>query len=242
MIKAISFDLWNTLITSNPAFKDAQLTLFSHFLNIDVLTLSPALHYLDKELDKKAEKTCVQTDFTERINLLAQKLACPLPTGAGKVQDLYDAQASLFLQHLPYESEEKIGKLLTILSTPNAHTLQTPLNKDGVMLFLVSNTGFIAGKTLRLAMDALNIGTQWKLMLFSDEIGYSKPDKRIFAPLLHETGLKSSDILHIGDNFITDYQGARKCGLASQLYTKHLPTFDANVDTINSLWELVKTN
>lgn len=227
MTKAISFDLWNTLIVSNPTFKTARLTLYSDFLGVSDTALAPVLLYLDKELDKKAEKTGLQTNFEERIQLLVQKMNLSLALPAGKLQELYALQEQLFLTCLPYPSEQQVGKLLN------------QLKQTGMLLFLVSNTGFIVGKTLRLAMERLEIGTQWDKMLFSDEIGYSKPDKRIFAPLQQIEGLQSHEILHIGDNFITDYQGARKNGFSARLYTRHLPAFDANLDTIASLWDIV---
>ena len=114
LLEAITFDLWNTLIISNHAFKQRQARLFSDFLEVSTDTLSPILHYLDKELDKKAEKTGLQTNFDERIQLLAQKLACNLPENT--LSELYTAQESLFLEHLPHPSEETVGKLLDMLT------------------------------------------------------------------------------------------------------------------------------
>lgn len=222
--QGLSFDLWNTLIVSNPAFKEAQIKLFSDFLEVSEERLSPALLYLDKELDKKAERTGLQTNFEERIRLLAQKLVCNLPETP--LAYLYEAQEALFLTHLPYPTEAEVGKLLELLVG------------KGLRLFLVSNTGFLAGKTLRLVLEKLEMDKVWDLMLFSDEIGYSKPDKRIFEPVLDY--FSASLLVHIGDNFITDYQGARKMGIHSLIYTKNLRNFDANLDTIHSLWDLLK--
>jgi|GEM_PF-95205 len=225
-MKAISFDLWNTLIISNPVFKTLQAQLFSDFLDVELALLSPALFYLDKALDKKAEKKGAQASFQERISLLAQQLERTLP--AGKINELYEAQESVFLANAPTLSEPNIGDLLDTL-------------KDkGTRLLLISNTGFIAGKTLRMAMNELNIGQQWDTMRFSDEVGYSKPDKRMFAPFQQEPALQTTEILHVGDNLITDYYGARKNGFLSCLYTKNLPTFELKFDTIEHLWDLLK--
>ena len=225
-VHALSFDLWNTLIVSNPNFKTAQSTLFGDFLGVSVAELSPVLHYLDKELDKKAEKTGLQTNFEERIELLAAKMAIALPTSSAA--SLAEQQAELFMEHLP------------ALSEPDTARLLETLRESGLRLFLVSNTGFIAGKVLLRAMGALGIGKVWETCLFSDEVGYSKPDKRIFEPLWEQQGVAPATILHIGDNFITDYYGARKNGLLSCLYTKNLRTFDPKLDTLGSLWDLLK--
>jgi putative hydrolase of the HAD superfamily len=223
--KAFSFDLWNTLIVSNPAFKGEQVRLLADFWQISPDILAPQLTYLDKDLDKKAEKKGVQTNFAERLRLLAQKLACHLPTEA-EARFLEDEQERLFLANLPTLSEPNVGELLQ------------HLHEAGKILFLVSNTGFIAGKTLQRAMQMLGIDAHWQARLFSDEIGYSKPDKRIFEPLFQFDNLLPQNILHIGDNFLTDYYGARKNGLFSFLYTKNLRTFEPKLDTIESLWDL----
>lgn len=223
--KAFSFDLWNTLIVSNPAFKGEQVRLFADFLQSSPDVLAPQLAYLDKDLDKKAEKKGVQTNFAERLRLLAIKLACPLPT-EDELRLLEDEQERIFLANLP------------TLSEPNVCDLLQHLHEAGKLLFLVSNTGFIAGKTLQRAMQMLDIDAYWQARLFSDEIGYSKPDKRIFEPLFEFENLLPEEILHIGDNFLTDYYGARKNGLFSFLYTKNLRTFEPKHDTIHCLWDL----
>jgi putative hydrolase of the HAD superfamily len=227
MYKALSFDLWNTLIVSNPLFKEERNAQWSNFWQISQDLLAPTLAQLDKDLDKLAEKKGIQTNFQERVISLAECLGLPAPT-ENEVYLLYQAQERLFLKHLP------------LLSEPDLPALLSALHVKGVRLFLVSNTGFIAGKTLQLAMEQLGIDVHWEARLFSDEIGFSKPDKRIFEPLTAETGLLPTDILHIGDNFITDYYGARKTGILSCIYTKNLRTFDPKLDTLPSLWELLK--
>lgn len=227
MYKAFSFDLWNTLIVSNPAFKEARSEQWSNFWQISKDLLASTLAQLDRETDKLAERKGIQTDFRERVIYLAECLNVPLPT-EDDLYFLYQVQERLFLEHLPF------------LSEPDLPALLAELQKRGARLFLVSNTGFIAGRTLRMAMQELGIGTHWEARFFSDEIGFSKPDKRIFAPLTHETGLSPTDMLHIGDNFMTDYQGARKVGISACLYTKNLRTFDANLDILASFWDLLK--
>ncbi len=220
-MQSFSFDLWNTLIVSNPAFKGRQASLLADFFGTSVESLSAPLSYLDKALDKKAEQTGLQTNFAERIGLLAEALSLPLPTEP--LAALYEAQERLFLAHLPSPSEAEVGKVLDALKA------------QGAKLFLVSNTGFIAGSTLRLMLAEWDMLECWDMLLFSDEIGFSKPDKRIFAPVL-----AYPEVVHIGDNFITDYQGARKLGLHSLLYTKNLRNFDPNLDTIHQIWDLLK--
>src|SRR5471032_3325712 len=43
--------------------------------------------------------------------------------------------------------------------------------------------------------------------------GAAKPDARIFTRLLVEAGVRAADVLHIGDDPVTDVDGARRAGL-----------------------------
>jgi 2-haloalkanoic acid dehalogenase type II len=43
--------------------------------------------------------------------------------------------------------------------------------------------------------------------------GAAKPDVRIFARLLAEAGVRASDVLHVGDDPVTDVDGALRAGL-----------------------------
>ena len=45
--------------------------------------------------------------------------------------------------------------------------------------------------------------------------GEAKPDARIFARLLAEAGVRSADVLHVGDDPVTDVDGAQRAGLAA---------------------------
>ena len=45
--------------------------------------------------------------------------------------------------------------------------------------------------------------------------GVAKPDARIFARLLAEAGVRSADVLHVGDDPVTDVDGAQRAGLAA---------------------------
>lgn len=52
---------------------------------------------------------------------------------------------------------------------------------------------------------------------FSDEIGYGKPDPRIFLMAAEMLGLKPSSILHVGDNLENDVRGAQSAGMKTTI-------------------------
>jgi putative hydrolase of the HAD superfamily len=47
------------------------------------------------------------------------------------------------------------------------------------------------------------------------DAGCAKPDPRIFAKLVAEAGVEPGEILHVGDDPLTDVEGARAAGLKS---------------------------
>ena len=69
-------------------------------------------------------------------------------------------------------------------------------------IIVSSNTMFITGDTLKKCIAKTGMAKSIDDYRFSDEVGYSKPHGSMFA---------NSDF-HIGDNPLTDYVGARKCG------------------------------
>jgi putative hydrolase of the HAD superfamily len=52
-------------------------------------------------------------------------------------------------------------------------------------------------------------------IVFSSDIGYKKPDPRIFRMALDALGLEPQDVLFIGDSFENDILGAQKVGMSS---------------------------
>lgn len=63
-------------------------------------------------------------------------------------------------------------------------------------------------------------------IITSYEIGYSKPDERIFKSAIEKCNVpvKPSEALHIGDDIVKDYQGARAAGWHAVLVNPNLDT------------------
>lgn len=192
MIRAISFDLWLTLIRSNREFKIKRSELFNQLANSDV---SKIIREIDIFCNKRSEDTGLHIESTKIIKTILENLRIEEDP-----EKLDKKIQELFLEDLPYlyDSETK-------------ETLQE-LKENGIALYLVSNTGFIKGKTLESAMEKLGISSLFTHKIFSDEIGISKPNPKIFEELLRVCGYDSSEILHVGDNPIAD-GGSEKLGI-----------------------------
>jgi len=86
-------------------------------------------------------------------------------------------------------------------------------------LAIISDTMVTSGKTLRKYLDELNLLSCFSSFLFSDEAGYSKPDKRAFEFVLNECSCPAEGSSHLGDRLNTDIKGAKSVGMKAGLFT-----------------------
>ena len=86
---------------------------------------------------------------------------------------------------------------------------------------ILSNTAFIKGFTLRKLIEQYDLENYFSFQIYSDETGFSKPNKEIFRLVYNEVNnfklIEKKEILHIGDNRIADYDGATNFGFDALL-------------------------
>ena len=92
---------------------------------------------------------------------------------------------------------------------PHAVDILEYLNKKGYRLYILSN-GFIEVQQRKL--QSAGIAHYFDRIVLSDEIGITKPDKRLFDYALEVTDSQPSNTLMIGDNYDADILGAMHAG------------------------------
>jgi putative hydrolase of the HAD superfamily len=100
--------------------------------------------------------------------------------------------------------EENLG--LTLASIRDA----------GLRLGVISNTfvpGFVHDRHLEMAglLEFLPV------RIYSSEVGFRKPDRRIFETALSKLGVSAAEALFVGDLVKTDIVGARRMGMRTAL-------------------------
>ena len=85
-------------------------------------------------------------------------------------------------------------------------------------LGVISDTIFSSGVVLRKLLEENNIEQYFDVFIFSDEMGYSKPDPRVFMAAAKGLGVDITEIVHVGDRDAKDIKGPQRLG-AKGIYT-----------------------
>lgn len=196
--QAVSFDIWKTLIKSNPEYKPTRDEHIANKLDLQTGLVKTALRQADIACDKESDQTGVQFGPIERLQSMCNILGTPL--GHTALSTVAHEVQELFLQYPLQLMEPELLKTLDNIRANRA-------------IALTSNTGFIDGAYMREALRTVGIIDRTNHQIFSNEIGVAKPDTKIFAKTAELLGVEASLITHVGDNFDADYVGATKAGM-----------------------------
>lgn len=213
-IRHVSFDLWMTLVRSHPSFKTKRAALFRSFFSLDAYApekVEAVFRETDVLINNMNEITGRNVHTFEMYLLCLHLLGIDIRSvHPDKLEEFYSLSEALFFQYPPLHLYEDITQLLTALQA------------QGITTSLLSNTGFIQGRTLRKLMAGWGWDALFAFQLYSDETGYSKPDVQMFSRLLENaaslhTGLVPAQIWHLGDNQVADVAGAERMGIHATL-------------------------
>ncbi len=127
---------------------------------------------------------------------------------------------------------------------PEVNTFLAHLNDRHVPWGIVTNgpSGMQRHKCQALGLDQLA-----PFIVVSEEVGYAKPDPRIFRDALDATGLtRSEQVMFVGDNPQTDIDGARRFGMRTawvrrgRRFLADLQPPDHVVDAVTDLRPIVE--
>ena len=210
MIRAVIFDLWNTLIYDDPEISEQRNQLRLHSAQDTLATFGHAYEAADIEAAFLAAGTEL-----DRIHETERDISMR-------------GRTVLYLRHLDGELGDRLNDdawqrldeaLLTPALThrppmlPGAVELVAALKSSGLRVGLISNAGITPGVVLARIMDDMGLGQHFDLTVFSDEVELSKPSPAIFAHALDELGLAPDEAVFVGDQPILDVQGARRAGM-----------------------------
>lgn len=201
-----SFDLWLTLIKSNPNFKKERALFFHKHLNSKQKTVEE-ITALFRQVDLMSNATNEKTGQNISANELYLMVLYFINDNTAIFEDLdlawlHQAMEKLTFDYLPliYDHHTK-------------NTLDKIKQSQKSSVGLLSNTGFIEGKTLRKVLTALEIAPYFDFQLYSDEAGLSKPNPLFFELMIQIAAVEKNEIIHVGDNPKTDVAGGLAVGI-----------------------------
>ncbi|KAG9138371.1 hypothetical protein Leryth_001560 [Lithospermum erythrorhizon] len=95
------------------------------------------------------------------------------------------------------------------------------LKDSGVKLAVVSNFD----TRLRKLLEDLNVLDMFDAVIISSEVGYEKPDERIFRVALDQLNVEAGRTVHVGDDETADKAGANAVGINCWLWGKDVKEF-----------------
>lgn len=217
-IHAVTFDLWDTVLVDDsdePRRKQAGLPpkpierrrLVFEFLNkhepISTKEIDDAYDAMDREFNQSWQQANITWTVTQRLARLLSRLKRQLPE---------NELAELVRLH---EEMELVMRPDLVPGIREAlHAL-----RGGYRLGVISDTIFSPGRTLRRILEAEDLLELFDAMVFSDEVGRSKPDRKMFTTAADLLGIEPGEMVHVGDRERNDVAGPQAAGARAILVT-----------------------
>lgn len=212
-----SFDLWLTLIKSNPSFKQERTRFFYDHFNQHQKTLEEV-----GRIFRKVDLLCNAINEKTGGNIDAEEMYLMV---ISEINDYSNAFGNIDLAALYQEMDALVLKYLPVIyCSETVRTLRRIKESPDRTVSLLSNTAFIKGSTLRRVLQELELERYFDFQLYSDETGMSKPNQKMFRLMLDhvaavrkDQALPLNNIIHIGDNKKADIDGAQVAGIRTLL-------------------------
>ncbi len=217
MLKAVSFDLWDTLVQdgSDEPKRSAQglrpkpaerRHLVWQALNdlapIALDVVATAYDDADAAFEKAWHEDFVTWTIAERLQRVLGSLGRELPA---------EVFAEVVKAHEEMEiavSPDATGGIAEVLGGLALR----------YRLCVVSDTLVSPAGTLRRLLAAQGLGDFFTGFAFSDEVGHAKPHRAIFEAAADQLGVEPGEMLHIGDREEKDIKGAKALGMRAILF------------------------
>jgi putative hydrolase of the HAD superfamily len=233
-IKAVLFDLGNTLIEFGPN----------------------QLAYQFKKLDQELKSMFGHCDEDLIKTIRNRQITAPYSNGykENNLQSLFKELIRGIYQLDP--SEDHIETLIRIHYDSFIHSVELPngvlslLNKLGrkYRLGLISN--YPCARSITDSLANIGILSIFETVVISANVGYVKPHVKPFKIIVSEMDLKPSECVYIGDNWLADIQGSKRIGMYAIHTNQYAPykifkptagdhESDARITHINELEDLL---
>ena len=206
MLKAVTFDFWNTLFVDVHGRDRERLRAESLRAELETLGRAVPQATLDDALR-------AGFDFFDRVWVAEHRTP--------SCGELVDSILAVLGARLPEAARERLVRRfeLLVLDLPPepmpgaAYAL--PVLAERYRLAVVCDTGYSPGNVLRELLELNGMLAYFEYLYFSNEHGMSKPDVRVFLHTLAALDVRAPEAAHVGDIQRTDIAGAQAAGMAA---------------------------
>lgn len=217
-IKAITFDLWDTIVRDNsdePKRKDRGLKskrderryLLWHALDkiepINFEKVSLAYDVADAGFDVTWKEGHINWRLEQRLRVVLNGLGRTLPDA---IFDQLVERTGIMEVEIPPDLVNGVELALETLS-------------KNYQLAICSDAIVTPGTGLRKLLEHYDLKRYFSAFAFSDEVGHSKPHIDMFEAAASQLGVKLDEIVHIGDRDHNDVKGAHAVAARAVLFT-----------------------
>ncbi len=219
MIRAVTFDLWDTLVhddSDEPRRRAAGLPSKAEARALAFIGEVQAWHPTVSV--EAARAALAAADARARA---AWKSAWRTPHLADRLRDAF---AGLALAPTPgFESLVAVIAGMEVAVPPDAveggADALDQLREAGFKLAIVSDSIVSPGASLRRLLARHDLLRRFDATVFSDEVGRSKPHRAMFDAAADALGVAVTELVHVGDREANDVAGPHAVGARAILFT-----------------------
>ena len=210
-VRALTLDFWNTMVVARTNGRHRQQQRLEHLLRV-VRTYQP-----------EATEEHIQTAYREAARLYdaSWKQQHRTPGASALIHGIWNA-LGLTVEEAHHSETVRVFEGGVLFGPPDfADGPESMLAwaAQHYRLGIISDTMFSPGRVIRRLLERRGVLHHFDAFVFSDEVGFSKPDVRAFEQAGAALGVATHEMAHIGDLRRTDVAGAHNAGLTSILFT-----------------------
>ena len=205
IIKAVFFDLYQTLIRYDPPREQLQAKVLKEF-GIDVAP----------EAIRRALLIADEFAYQEHARWSLSKRP------AEEKMAVYAQYQRILLKEAGVDASEQLiagvlGKMqqfdMKLVLFDDVVPVLTQLRERRLILGLISNVD----RDITPLCDELGLSSLLQVVVTSQNAGFNKPQPEIFREALRQAGVEPSEAIYVGDQYQIDVVGAREAGIKGVL-------------------------
>jgi putative hydrolase of the HAD superfamily len=234
MVKAITFDCWDTLLDDDVSRGKKRKEYFLRIFSENGFSTS------ENEMNDL---------FTREAKIFQEYIIEHRKTPDSKMRVKTIVQ--LANVQLPSSEMDKIAvysdRIALEYRPPVVPGIKEALDelKKVYTLAVICNTGWHSGETVRQLLEGYDFPKYFSHLTFSDGAGIAKPHKQIFEYTLDKIDCRPEDAVHIGDSEYSDIVGAKEANMKAILFTgindkyKYNNSADVTINNYDNLVDII---